>query len=247
VYFKDESSAEVDVIIQCTGYNVSFPFLPKIQQLKPIELYKFVYNPEDPSLSFVGFVRPIVGSIPGISEMNARWVCRVISGRVALAEKRERLKAVSEDEKFWFNYFNKTSHRISTLVEGYTYLDDVAKLSECYPDYWSLFKRNPWGALMAYFAPYNGCSYRLNEPEEEERALETLQRHSSDTMNFYIPVFILFMRLTMFDWFCDLLGNMKYKIQTNERWQTIREWRLIKLLDYLWCTPKRYLFDRISR
>ena len=247
VIFKDGSSVDVDVIIQCTGYEVSFPFLPKTQQLKPTELYKFVFNPEDPTLSFVGFVRPIVGSIPGIAEMNARWVCRTISGRVPMACKVERQRAVYDDQKFWLQYFDKTSHRIGTLVEGYTYLDDIAKLSQCYPDYWSLFKRNPGAAITAYFAPYNGCSYRLNEPEQEELALETLKRHSRDTMNFWNPFFILFLRIILFDWFCDILGEVKYRIQTNPTWHTIREWRLVKFLDYVWCTPKRYLFDNVSR
>ena len=247
VVFKDGSSADVDVIIQCTGYNVEFPFLPNTQQLKPTELYKFVFNPDDTSLSFVGFVRPIVGSIPGIAEMNARWVCRVISGRVPMTLEIDRQKAVLDDQKFWLEYFDKTSHRIGTLVEGYTYLDDIAKLSDCYPDYWSLFKKNPRGAITAYFAPYNGCSYRLNEPAYEKQSLETLSQHSKDTMNFWIPFFILFLRITMFDWFCDLLGFFKYKIQTNRTWRVVREWRMVKFLDYIWCTPKRYLFDNVSR
>ena len=247
VVFKDGSSADVDVIIQCTGYNVEFPFLPATQQLKPTQLYKFVFNPDDTSLSFVGFVRPIVGSIPGIAEMNARWVCRIISGRVPMASIGDRQKAVIDDQKFWLEYFDRTSHRIGTLVEGYTYLDDIAKLSDCYPDYWSLFKRDPRGAITAYFAPYNGCSYRLNEPKFEKQSLETLNGHSKDTMNFWIPFFILFLRIIMFDWFCDILGFFKYKIQTNKTWHVVREWRAVKLLDYIWCTPKRYLFDNVSR
>lgn len=247
MYFKDGTSCDVDVVIQCTGYNVEFPFLPKSYQKKPTELYKFVFNPEDPSVSFVGFVRPIVGSIPGISEMNARWVCRTISGRVDLATLKGRRDAVVEDYKFWYEYFKETSHRVSTLVEGYTYLDDIARLSDCYPDYWSLLKRNPSGFMTAYFAPYNGCSYRLNEPEQEANALETLSRHSKDTITSFNLLTIFFLRLIMFDWFCDILGNVKYKIQTNKTWHRIRQWRIVKLFDYIWCTPKRYLFDNISR
>ena len=53
------------------------------------------------------------------------------------------------------------------MVEGYTYLDQIAHLSNCYPDYWKLFKKSPKSFFTAYFAPYNGCSYLLNDPEHQ--------------------------------------------------------------------------------
>ena len=244
IQFQDGSAYDIDIVIQCTGYEVTFPFLPAQYNTKLIDLYKYVYHPTDTSLSFVGYVRPIVGSIPGISEMQARWVCRVISGRVDLAGLNERLSSIDRDHLMWGIYFKETSQRISTLVEGYTYLDDVAWLSNCYPDYLELFKRNPKGFFTAYFAPYNGCSFLLNEQEKQEQALRTLARHSQDTISPLNILLIIVFRLILFDWFCDYLGTVKYKIQTSKVWKCIREWKMIGFLNYIWCTPKRLLFDK---
>lgn len=245
VIFSDGTSHDVDIIIQCTGYDVTFPFLPtQYNTAKLTDLYKYVYHPNDTSLSFVGYVRPIVGSIPGISEMQARWVCRVISGRVDLAGHNERMKTIGVDHEMWGNYFKDTSQRISTLVEGYTYLDQVARLSNCYPNYLNLLKNDPKGFFIAYFAPYNGCSFLLNDEEKREQALRTLARHSQDTISPIHLIIIIIFRLVLLDTFCDILGDVKYKIQTSRIWMNIRGWRVIRLLNYLWCTPKRLLFDQ---
>ncbi|XP_057294948.1 dimethylaniline monooxygenase [N-oxide-forming] 2-like [Hydractinia symbiolongicarpus] len=248
VYFQDGSSCEIDVIIQCTGYDATFPFLPPAyNKMVLTDLYKFVYPVLDPSLAFVGYVRPIVGSIPGIAEMQARWVCRVISGRVDLPSSNERTKVFKKDQLFWSGYFKNTSRRIGTLVEGYTYLDQIAKLSNCYPDYWALFKNNPKAWFTAYFAPYNGCSFLLNDSNKRDESIETLSRHSRDTITAFNLITIILCRLFMFDWFCDVLGTIKYQIQINKMWHKMRTWKIIRLLDYAWCTPKRYLFDNKTR
>ena len=236
------------MIILCTGYNVEFPFLPEQHRSQSItDLYKYVFDINDPSLAFVGYVRPIIGSIPGISEMQARWVCRVFSGSVSLADQKSRATSVRVDREFWTDFFQDTSQRISTLVDGYTYLDQVAKVSDCYPDYWSLFKRSPRAWMRAYFAPYNGCSYLLNQPEKQDMALKTLSKHSSDTINPLHLLFLLFLRLIMFDWILDILGDIKYAFQTNRTWQNVREFKVVKFVDYIWTTPKRLAFDNKTR
>ena len=209
-----------------------------------INIFRYVYHPTDTSLSFVGYVRPIVGSIPGIAEMQGRWVCRAIAGHVDIPGPLERLRTMEEDRVMWGEYFRETSQRISTLVEGYTYLDQLAHLSNCYPNYWELFKKNPRGFFTAYFAPYNGCSFLLNDVDKQEEALRTLSRHSSDTISPLHLLLIIFLRLILFDTFCDLLGKLKYRIQVSAIWRHVRDWRVIRGLNYVWCTPKRWLFDQ---
>lgn len=244
IRFTDGDELEVDSIILCSGYIPEFPFLPeKVRTVPLADNYKFVFNEHDPSLAYIGFARPIIGSIPGLAEMQAQWVAKVWSGKISLANQQERMAAVKEDKRFWSQYFENTSSRLQTLVEGYTYLDDVAKLSNVYPDYWSLFKRNPRGFLTAYFAPYNGCSYRLNEPEMEAAALETLRRHSTNTITPANLALNLFLRLIWFDWFLDQLSVVKYWFQTARCLRWIKETRIVRAVDYLWTTPKRLLFD----
>ena len=135
---------EFDLIIMSTGYKVSYPFLPKRYADVGIrQRYKFVFDMEDPSLAFVGLVRPVVGSLVTLSELQAQWVANVFSKHVPMLPLQERQAAVREDDIFWSNYFKHTSQRIEGLVEASTYGDNVAKLANVYPDYWALFKRNP--------------------------------------------------------------------------------------------------------
>eukprot|EP00794_Sanderia_malayensis_P008902 gene8902-9853_t len=248
VTFQDGDQFDVDAVILCTGYITEFPFLPDgVKDVALSDNYKFVFNTKDSSLAYLGFVRPIVGSIPGIAEMQAQWVTKVWAKKIPLANEGDRLIAVEKDNRFWSEHFKHTSHRIQTLVEGYTYLDDVAKLSNVFPDYWGLLKRNPAGFVTAIFAPYNGCSYRLNEPQHEAKALDTLRKHSQNSLGQLHLLLILFMRLIWFDWWLDQLAIVKYHIQRNRFWKMIRNTSVVKAANYIWTTPKRLLFDNKTR
>ena len=82
-----------------------------------------------------------------------------------------------KDKNSWDEYFNDSSRRLGTLVGAYSYIDDIGRLCGIKPDYWRLFWRNP----LAVFAPYDGCSFRLNEPENEAWALQHLRVQMTDT------------------------------------------------------------------
>ena len=66
VFFTDGTSVEADIIVTCSGYTASFPaFAGGVEpSADPRDWYKYVFYNGDPSLAFVGFVRPIFGSIP---------------------------------------------------------------------------------------------------------------------------------------------------------------------------------------
>ena len=114
------------------------------------------------------------------------------------------------------------------------------------PDYWSLFKRNPRHWLIAFFSPYNGATYHLNEPEYEDKAIQTMKRHKAATLGYYQYFLILFLRLILFDFWLHRLSDVKYWIQTSSWWPTVRSWRVTKVLNYLWTAPKRAFFDNKS-
>ena len=247
ISFMDGESIEVDSIILCSGYITEFPFMPrKLRDVPLVDNYKFVFNTHDPSLAYLGFVRPVIGSIPSITEMQAQWVAKIWNKRIQLVDEADRVVAVRNDKTFWSEYFHSTSQRVQTLVEGYTYLDDVAKLSNVYPDYWSLFKRNPRGFITAYFAPYNGCCWRLNEPEMEQKALALLASHSQNLSSPFAIFLNIFLRLIWFDWFLDKLSAVKHFFQTNWFAKKVSKTRFVRALDYIWTTPKRLLFDNES-
>ena len=246
VLFSDGTKQEFDLVIMSTGYNSkkSVPFLSnRYSQVSIREHYKFVFDMEDPSLAFVGQVRPIVLSVVGITEIQARWVARIYSKQVPLKSFKERQAEVEKDNAHWRNYFKNSSQRIEGLVEAFTYIDDIAKLAGIYPDYWALFKRNSGQWYEAYFAPYNGATYRLNEPKYRDQAIATMQRHRKNTIKPVLLLLMVFFRMIWFDWILDKLGFVKYRIQVSQWWPTVREWRVTRVANWVWTLPKRALID----
>lgn len=248
IVFCDGTKEEVDVIIQCTGYKSEFPMLSaEVSAVPTTDNYKYVFNVDDPTLAFIGYVRPVLGSLITISELQSLFVSRVFSGRCELPSRDEMQREAINDKLFWDEYFKHSSRRLSTLVEAYTYGDDVAKRCGVMPDYWRLLKRNPRGGLTALFAPYDGCSMRLNDEKYEEKALQHLRNQSADTFSPLHLLLIIFMRFIWFDFWLDILCEIKYKIQCAGWWKQINDSRPVRFLDWCWQTPKRWLFDNTTR
>jgi len=91
VLFTDGSAERVDVVIYCTGYNLSFPFLDAGTAGiagNRVHLYQRVVSPRLPGLYFIGLVQPI-GAIMPIAEAQSQWVADLIEGRSILPPELE--------------------------------------------------------------------------------------------------------------------------------------------------------------
>ena len=95
------------------------------------------------------------------------------------------------------------------------------------------------------FSVYNGATFRLNEPEYEDKAIQTMKRHNTVDLHvgFYRYFLMLFFRLILLDFWVNCLSDVKYWIQTSSWWPTVRSWRVTQALNYLWTAPKRAFFD----
>ena len=247
ITFVDGTREEFDLVIMSTGYKVEYPFLPEQYKYDDIrDLYKFIFDVKDPSLAFVGLVRPMLGSIVAIAELQSRLAARIYSEKVPLVPLDERREVVKKDAAFWSNHFKHSSQRIQGLVEIAEYTDDIAKVAGVYPDYWSLFKKSPRQWYTAYFSPYNSSWYRLNEPEHLEQSIRTMERHKRGTWNWFDYMLLIILRLIWFNGWLNQLSKVKYRIQVSWWWPTVREWRVTKALNYLWTIPKRIIFDNKS-
>ena len=86
VYFADGSAELVDVVIYCTGYKISFPFLDRALidgSSGEMQLYRRVVPPALPGLYFIGLVQPI-GAIMPVAELQSLWVADLLDGRARL-------------------------------------------------------------------------------------------------------------------------------------------------------------------
>ncbi len=86
VRFADGSEVEADIVVYCTGYKVTFPFLDPELIAAPdndLPLFRRVFHPAVEGIYFVGLLQP-VGAIMPLAELQSEWICDQLSGRYRL-------------------------------------------------------------------------------------------------------------------------------------------------------------------
>jgi len=126
VRFADGSEEEIDLVVYCTGYKISFPFLaPEVFEARDnrMPLYRRVVAPERPGLYFIGFIQPL-GPIMPISEAQSEWVADLLTGRAALPSAAEMRTEISHYER-WLGKRFVTSKRHTVEVDFHPYLREI--------------------------------------------------------------------------------------------------------------------------
>lgn len=123
VVFTDGSRVEdVDVVVYCTGYKVSFPFLDDDLIAKDdnhVPLYLRVVPPDRPGLFFIGLVQPL-GAVMPIAEQQAHWVADVLAGEVELPTPDEmRAEIAAYDDSLAKRFVASKRHTIEVDVHPY--------------------------------------------------------------------------------------------------------------------------------
>jgi dimethylaniline monooxygenase (N-oxide forming) len=102
VAFADGSEVTADLVVWCTGYNITFPFLdPEMVPVADnrVELYWNVFPPEVPDLAFVGLLQPGAGSTMQIAEGQGRWVAAHLAGEYALPPADAMRRAMAKERR----------------------------------------------------------------------------------------------------------------------------------------------------
>ena len=122
VFFTDGTAVEADVVVYCTGYRISFPFLDEkivATEDNHVDLYRRVVPPGHPGLYFIGLVQPL-GAIMPLAEAQAHWVAELLTGEVTLppaSEMREQIKAY--DAALRRRYVASKRHTIQVDAAAY--------------------------------------------------------------------------------------------------------------------------------
>ncbi|NXM87900.1 FMO1 monooxygenase, partial [Oenanthe oenanthe] len=151
----------VDIVVFCTGYNVSFPFLEESvvrMENKHASLYKYVFptHLEKPTLAVLGLIKPF-GPIMPVVEMQARWVSRVFKGRGA---NMNLLFGLTYDEVL--------------KTEWLVYLDTLASFIGAKPSVLGLLCTDPKLALTIFFGPCSPFQFRLEGPGRWQGARQAI-------------------------------------------------------------------------
>jgi dimethylaniline monooxygenase (N-oxide forming) len=136
VRFRDGRAFDADIIILATGYRQLFSFLDEAIQKQfkaeekrqdngrfrieedPLPSEHFIVSPSRPHLAFIGFVRPNVGAIPPMSELQIMWwLCKL----------RGRLDQPFLDKKHNIPSYMVLSHKYQYGVDYGNYMHRIAE------------------------------------------------------------------------------------------------------------------------
>ena len=90
VVFEDGSAEEIDIIVYCTGYKVTFPFFDEDFISAPdndLPLFRRVFKPGIDNLAFIGLLQPL-GAIMPLAEAQGRWLASYLRGEYRLPPLR---------------------------------------------------------------------------------------------------------------------------------------------------------------
>lgn len=214
IYFVDGSQMSVDVVIFCTGYRQSFAYLQEPVMstgLRSSGCYRYIFPPGwQDHLAMIGFIRPAIGAIPVIAELQSRLLALYLSGKVHLPREDQMLKVIAAQKSKSMNDFPVDIERIEHLVDYYSYLKQLASDIGVMPRQWRLFWSRPRLWYKANFACLCPGIFRLhgvgNRPKEVGPVLERLPTMPWPVLVFEIVVYGLCRCLALF-------GLKKYAVK----------------------------------
>src|SRR5687767_5475525 len=156
-YFDFDGSTRLrilpDVLVLSTGYRSRLTEVSGGIQLK--DFYHGCVHTDMHNLFLIGFARPIIGNIPSISEMQARYVVGVFSGKYTLPT------ALKEKQDAAWNLLCAEYGSINTEnvypVEQFTYCDSLAQEMDIMPTFASVGSLRTWLKIM--LAPISTTHY----------------------------------------------------------------------------------------
>lgn len=128
VRFVDGSEEEIDLVVYCTGYKITFPFFDPRVFAAPdnrLPLYRRVVPVERPGLYFIGFIQPF-GPIMPLAEAQCEWVADLLSGRAALPPAAEMKREIAREERRQAKRF-VASKRHTVQVDFHPYLREIRR------------------------------------------------------------------------------------------------------------------------
>lgn len=136
VVFQDGQRRKADVIMFCTGYLFSFPFLSEkcgitVVDNRVTHLYKHLFNIKYPTMSFIGL--PIrITPFPQFS-LQARLIAAVLSQKTLLPSTNDMLK--DEEEDYQDKMLKGIKHHYAHYLgpTQWQYNSEMSKLAKCEP------------------------------------------------------------------------------------------------------------------
>ncbi|EDV20464.1 uncharacterized protein TRIADDRAFT_51000 [Trichoplax adhaerens] len=180
IKFADGSTeTNIDTIVYGTGYKFGFPFMDSsIIEVKDntCNLYKYIFPPDHmhATLAMVGFIQPTGGAIMPMAEMQARWITQVFTKKCQLPSQAEMLADIEKKRREIADIYVK-SPRHTMQVDYLEFMDELADLIGCKPNFLSIAFTDPKLALRCIFGPCTPSQFRLCGPHPWDGAKEAIR------------------------------------------------------------------------
>jgi dimethylaniline monooxygenase (N-oxide forming) len=124
VRFEDGTAEQIDVIVWCTGYKVTFPFFDEEFVSAPdndLPLYRRVFKPGLDNLFFIALLQPL-GAIMPLAEAQGRWVASYLRGEYSLPpQAKMEADMRRERERMFKRYVASKRHTMQVDFDNYLY------------------------------------------------------------------------------------------------------------------------------
>ena len=182
VTFETNKTDEFDVILFCTGYKPlkCMQFLD--DNIVNTRKYKHIFYIDDPSIMFIGFIRPYLTSIPMLSELQSRWITKFICGKVHLPDNETMKTETIKDDEKQKKEFPCAYERLQTIVDPYDYCNLIAEKIGADVNMIHMLFSNPSLFFMILFDSWNHHVFRLNDkdPEKRKNAEEQIRKNHNN-------------------------------------------------------------------
>ena len=161
----EELDLSPDLLVPAIGYRSTVDSLSS-GLVKPSDFYLGCCHIDFPGIYLVGFARPIIGNIPTISEMQARFVCSLIAGilqRPPQIQREHQRDVLSRGKRY-----SKLNLSSMYPVEMFPYCDRLARLMRCYPSLRSVGSLSAWSRMQ--LSPSTTMHYFHADPKIREHA-----------------------------------------------------------------------------
>ena len=126
--FTDGSAEQIDTVIYCTGYKISFPFLDEAligTGDNHIALYRRIVPPRLPGLYFIGLVQPI-GAVMPIAETQSQWVADLLQRRAKLPPEQQMNREIARYTSATTKRYGRSA-RHTIQVDFLPYLREIRR------------------------------------------------------------------------------------------------------------------------
>jgi len=165
---------EIDLVIFSTGFRASVGYLNGKQSYT--NAYKLVFDPEDPTMCYIGSPRPMIGSIPALAELQARWAAKVYSGQVSLPSTPEMKRIMAADRIRHKRVFPQDDYSLPQLVNHWEYSDEIGAMFGAKPNLVRWFFRNPFHWWTIISAPWSAHIYVVEDEKKRGEALKNIRK-----------------------------------------------------------------------